>query len=305
MNKSFSQTIWLGENLYPRDFVTTRIRVKKISRVPESGPEGLRTARKCVHAFSYCENLCTRETVLQVFGSVSTEWGRSALLATRVIQPADMGRIRDSGYAGDTKCMTEKSSFWLRRWYQMQEWERIELFAMRLVPNAGKSRIQALGETFWAQNNAREKHCSRKTSLAKYIARHYLFDALRSTEKCPDQEEGMSPPQCVATKKYPEREVFNRDVFRPESVLHQEFPDRECLTGMCSNTLQTLQHWTGIPQRIAGSQKWPQISLPDCMSILNYLFKCRALRGRYNDWGYGRGDALGQKGAMMSGISKC
>ena len=108
-------------------------------------------------------------------------------------------RSRAFGYVGDTKCRNGKESSFL---------------ATRLVLNAGKSRIKALGETFRAQNNAREnivreKHPWRKTLLDT------IFSMLSVL------------PGSVPTKK---RVCRHRNVSPLKSILNGR-----CLTGMFSD----------------------------------------------------------------------
>ena len=114
-------------------------------------------------------------------------------------------RSRAFGYVGDTKCRNGKESSFL---------------ATRLVLNAGKSRIKALGETFRAQNNAREnivreKHPWRKTLLDTIFSMLSVLPGSVPTKKRVCRHRNVSPPKSVPN-------VFNRDVFRPESVLRQE-----------------------------------------------------------------------------------
>ena len=129
-------------------------------------------------------------------------------------------RSRAFGYVGDTKCRNGKETSFL---------------ATRLVLNAGKSRIKALGETFRAQNNAREnivreKHPWRKTLLDTIFSMLSVLPGSVPTKKRVCRHRNVSPPKSVpngrcltgmfsdrkvsSARKCPDREVFDRDVFK-------------------------------------------------------------------------------------------
>ena len=139
--------------------MNTTIHVHEISRAWENGTGVFRTARKCDHEFSCCENLYTQKRCYEFsvaypwneqypnFGLRRWfkvhKWGGFVLLATQAIQNAKLRRNRAFGYICDTKCRNgENSSFWLCKWYKMQEWRGFEILA---------------------------KHFERKTQLVKNI----------------------------------------------------------------------------------------------------------------------------------------
>ena len=71
----------------------------------------------------------------------------------------------------------------------------------------------------------------------------------------PDREQEVSRPGSVAIGKCPDREVSNREVSRPGSVLDREVsrpgsvPTGKCPTGMCSDTPQALKR-LGVAPRL-------------------------------------------------------